>query len=190
MTQPTFGFQAPAAFAPQAPAPQTQAAPAVVGMPSVLNVLDTVETFDSGKPKLPRGQYIVELEKALIKPTRNYGDALIVEYKVVQSDNGVSPGVQGSFFRALKQADMTYLAQWLFQVLGARSDADKAQVQRLLKFIIQAAVTGVTVTAPDGTQIAPNVLIGRQARLDVVEGTKPSKKNGKIYDQEYWANAA
>lgn len=199
-----FGFNAPVVNAINPPAGYGQSAPAAVapnpfgqagtagmpGMPSALAALDTAEVFDSGKPKLPRGQYIVEFTKALIKPTRDYGDALIVEYKVETSNNGVSPGTEGSYFRAMKISDMGYLAKWLFQILGAADQASQAQIKTLLKFIVMAACTGQAVTAPDGTQIAPSVLIGRRAKLDVVEGTKPSKKSGKIYDNEYWSVAA
>ena len=198
MNMPAFGFQTPAFNQAQAQAPaQAQPgyaapapAPAVApqyGIEAQFSALATAEIFDSGKPRLTVGNYTVQFKTAMLKNTRDHGPALIVEYIVLDSDNGTPPGTESSYFRTTKPGDMVYIAKWLCDLIGARTEIDRATAKTLLPQLIAAMVENQTKMGPRGEQVSS--LIGQRFRLSIQPGSKPSKKTGKLYDQEYWAPA-
>lgn len=184
MAAPNFGFSNPA----------TAALP-----PSDLMALATCEDFETGKPRLPIGEYAVEITKVLRPVTRKCGQPFVAEYVVHESNNDVPAGRQSSYFRRTDDKDgLPYLAQWLGQVLGANSKEERATVKALLPFIVMSevaeqpigvvdATTGQPILGADGQQVVvqPGLIRGHKYHLSVIEG-KPSKKTGKVYTDEIW----
>lgn len=201
MALPNFGFnQAQAIPVPVAAAPVAQAPAAAFGPSPDLMALGTTELFEGGKQRLPYGGYRVLISKIITKQTREHGNAFIAEYSVTASNNPDVPvGRVSSYFREMNQNGIAYLALWLCDVLGVQGLEQRKQVQRMLPFIVNAEVTGQPtqvidlatrqpVVGADGQPlvVTPGNIVGREFYLSVEQGSKPSKKTGKIYDIETW----
>lgn len=202
MNMPAFAFSAPVAQTPAAVAP----VPAQVQgflPPADLMALATCDDFESGKPRLPIGEYTVQITKVLRPNTRKCGQPFVAEYVVEESNNETPAGRQSSYFRRTDDQDgIPYLAQWLGQVLGANTKEERATVKALLPFIVMAEVseqpvgvvdvrTGQPLLGGDGKQVfmQPGMIRGHRFHVSVIEG-KPSKKTGKVYTDEIWTRLA
>lgn len=203
MNIPAFAFQAPAVQAQIPVAQQVPVAASGFMPPADLMALATCDDFESGKPRLPIGEYTVVITKILRPVTRKCGQPFVAEYTVEESNNDVPVGRQSSYFRRTDDKDgIPYLAQWLGQVLGAGSKDEREIVKSLLPFIVMAEVseqpvpivdvrTGQPVLGADGKQALqqPGLIRGHRYHLSIVEG-KPSKKTGKVYNDEIWTRLA
>ena len=200
---PSFGFTTPNAAAAAA-APVAAQAPAVqqaqpqfgTAVPASLMALGEAKVWDGAKAGLPCGNYVVRLTCAKLKNTQDYGEAFIPEYAVEQSDNEVPAGTEASEYFGLGSKQVSYLANWMCDVLGVnRSDKSAvANVQKALPYLANAAVTGVPTPIPGFSDPAPHdCFVGHSYRLQIVDNgkvVKSGKNAGKPVFDKYWSRVA
>lgn len=107
-------------------------------------------------------RFKVELKAFLTRPTRKSGDAFIVEFGVLESDNpAATPPCERSWFVGLRHRDVAFsnILQFLCAATGKDSynDADRAKVAQSAEALMQYI-----------TEVSPkdNPLIGRTVYVE------------------------
>lgn len=94
------------------------------------------------------GNYVVEIENTIAKKTRKSGEALIVECRVLKSDNGAIPvGVKKSWVQPTRNVDtaLPNILNFLLAALGLDHTVDaekiKTEIMPNASAIMKEAVT-------------------------------------------------
>ena len=96
----------------------------------VFDGLDSARTFDQGN-YFEQGKYLLKIKKCLIKDTFQSGQAFIVEFEVVTSDNpNHKVGSTGSWVQKMtpKEISLPAIKSFIFAVVGAVTPADREKV--------------------------------------------------------------
>jgi hypothetical protein len=139
--------------------------------------------WDSGKPKPPVGDYIVQVIKCIFKQAKSGAPAFIAEYVVTDSTNPeCQPGFESSMFQQMGEIGASYVANWVADAMGIDKN-DKSQVAAVLQSwqaVAWAAVSGQPQQTSFGV-VGPELIIGKKMRLSV----RPPKDGGQ-YNKEIW----
>jgi hypothetical protein len=191
----TFNFQNPPQSPAQAPAAAFgaptpaasfgQPAPAGGGGNPFAG-LAAAKTWDDGGPKLPLGNYVVRIDKCLLKPVSGK-QTYIAEYTVTESDNpAVEPGLKSGMLQGCDDIGMNYLVNWLYSVMGLDRN-DKGPLP-YMPYVALASTTGVDQPF-NGQTMTPSMIVGKTVRLSVYPPKNPNKlgKNGQPFNHEVWS---
>lgn len=139
--------------------------------------VDEAKTFENGAPEPEHGDYLVKLTKVIFKQDKLLiiWECEIVGY--VGEESGSHIGAACNSVRSMNtQGWESYYARDVLAAIGLPATGEQSnQAKRYVSTLTMAAITGQPTTAPDGTVIQPEELLGKVFRCVVSQG-KDDKK--------------